>query len=108
MSYEGLPQKEQRFSIEQLNQAINMACKYGIAGIGITPESRKKIFEIIKEYGETGVVLSDYCFTERELSDYSNWLKDNGNRFRGNLHKAGVELFKQYLKENHVAFNKTH
>ena len=99
MSYEGLPQKEERFSIEQLNQAINMACKYGMSGVGITPESRKNIFTIIRDYGENGVVKPDYIFTEWELCIYSDWLKDNGNRFRGNLHKSGIMLYNQYLKE---------
>lgn len=38
-------------------------------------------------------------FTKTELVDLLEWTRVNGQRWRGNLQKNGIELFKQYLKE---------
>lgn len=40
-----------------------------------------------------------YTFNERELALYTEWVRENGNLYRGNLQKNGIELYEEYLKD---------
>lgn len=41
----------------------------------------------------------EYIFTREELINLIEWTRVNGERWRGNLQKNGIELYNQYLKE---------
>lgn len=43
--------------------------------------------------GENGL------YTLKELLAYGEWARVNGERHRGNLQKNGIELYKQFKKE---------